>query len=799
MADAPRERWSSSTAFVFAAIGSAIGLANLWRFPAKCFEYGGGTFLLPYSLALVLIGFPLLILEIGLGQAFQGGHVVAFGRMHKRLRFMGLASAWCTLGMISFYVPLISWFIRMFGYSFYANEDGSVIWQQSKYIFTEGGAFDWVKTNIFGVAENSDLSGTPKDFIFENFACLVLAWLFIWLSVFFGVKVTGYLSYVVVTLTGLFFCVLFVFGVTRMGSDFGVTQFIGLWDLTELIEKPTIWSDAVSQIFFSLGLTLGIMTAYGSYNDEKRHVAKSAYIIAIVNSAYSLLAGFSVFSALGHLSFLRADGFISMQNNSTFFADNVTTNVTPLHHHYLTRNSTFPDTTNCVFDLPFFSLIDALADKNGTVNAPGGDPQVKPIPGRVLHEETSPVLGHKPAKRFQPDVYRTWFDMKAQKLIELDREKPVGEPVKLFATDIIEDFRFSTNQTEGPVLAFGSYPIVLAFLPVPHFWNAIFFLTLILLGTDSAFASVEAIATVLLDTKIFQSYSRKQVVTGLCFVCFLFTIPYSTDTGYHLLDIMNKYFNVVLLWIGLFETIAAGWVYRIDETVKKCGLVPTFMLAATVFVPTISGCAVGFGIVAPKGNQNVMAVMCGMSTSIILAVILLVGTLVAQARHGNMTAPYSERVEELFFGNIEYLRDRIKGAFLKNFEKTNWWRGIPKYVWSFNIKFFCPVTLTILIANALAEKDENEEYVFARYHQLNTSYQALGVMLALLSVFLVLIGIVIPPGYLDFLEKHPLDEEPEFMQKRRGLNVSRREDLGNDDNVIEAAVPVDLGLGVLFV
>ena len=68
-----RERWGSRLLFIFAAVGSAAGLGNLWRFPYLAYKYGGGAFLLPYLAILLLIGVPMLLLEFAIGQRFQKG------------------------------------------------------------------------------------------------------------------------------------------------------------------------------------------------------------------------------------------------------------------------------------------------------------------------------------------------------------------------------------------------------------------------------------------------------------------------------------------------------------------------------------------------------------------------------------------------------------------------------------------------------------------------------------------------------------------------------------------------------
>ena len=77
----PREIWSSRTGFILAAVGSAVGLGNIWRFSYVTYENGGGAFLVPYFVALFTAGIPLMILEFGMGGKFKGAAPLALKRV----------------------------------------------------------------------------------------------------------------------------------------------------------------------------------------------------------------------------------------------------------------------------------------------------------------------------------------------------------------------------------------------------------------------------------------------------------------------------------------------------------------------------------------------------------------------------------------------------------------------------------------------------------------------------------------------------------------------------------------------
>ena len=116
-----------------------------------------------------------------------------------------------------------------------------------------------------------------------------------------GLKVTGKITYVTM---GLPILVLFMFlirGCTLDGAGEGIVAYIGEWDLSVL--KGDAWSTAVSQIFFSLSVCFGVMTAYGSHMPRSEPAFANSCVIAFVNSFFSFIAGFAVFAAVGHQAY----------------------------------------------------------------------------------------------------------------------------------------------------------------------------------------------------------------------------------------------------------------------------------------------------------------------------------------------------------------------------------------------------------------------------------------------------------------------------------------------------------------
>ena len=104
-----RDRWINRTTYIIAMMGYCMGLGNLWRFPYLCYRWGGVLFFIPYFFALIVVGIPISLLEITLGQKFQRGDVGVFRAIHPRLTGIGYASIMASYSVVVYYNVMIGW------------------------------------------------------------------------------------------------------------------------------------------------------------------------------------------------------------------------------------------------------------------------------------------------------------------------------------------------------------------------------------------------------------------------------------------------------------------------------------------------------------------------------------------------------------------------------------------------------------------------------------------------------------------------------------------------------------------
>jgi len=275
--------WPSRWIFILAAIGSAAGLGNIWRFPYLAFEHGGGAFVFALIIANLAIGIPLLALEVGLGQMMQRGAAGAFGAIKKSFRYVGWAALILGFMVLAYYMAVVSWGINYFASSF------TLAWS--------GNAESFFFNDILNISSGVGIVGGISWPVFSG---LLLAWALVYFSVWKGVKS---ISKVVVWTATLPFVILFILILRAVTLD-GATEGLKLFLIPDwsALKNPQLWLAAFSQVFFSLSLAFGIMIAYGSLQRKMSEVTKSVLWIAGGNFLVSIMSGFVVFGTLGYMA-----------------------------------------------------------------------------------------------------------------------------------------------------------------------------------------------------------------------------------------------------------------------------------------------------------------------------------------------------------------------------------------------------------------------------------------------------------------------------------------------------------------
>ena len=294
-----RESWGSRSGFVLAAVGSAIGLGNLWRFPYELYDHGGGAFLIPYIIAVFVVGVPMLILEFSLGHFTQRAAPGAFARGHKRLEFVGWWSIILGFVIVTFYTVVLA-------YCF------SFLWFSVEGILA-GGELPWAGEGLEGVEKAEKfffetylgyIPGTSLGSIRWNiFWPLVVTWFVMYLCIFRGVRLVGKIVWLTVPLPWLMLLVLTVRGLTLPGSINGLAYYLNpSWPE---LAKATTWRYAFGQAFFSLSLAFGgVMVTYASFLHRKSDLNNNAAIIGLADFGTSFVAGLAVFATLGGMAFV---------------------------------------------------------------------------------------------------------------------------------------------------------------------------------------------------------------------------------------------------------------------------------------------------------------------------------------------------------------------------------------------------------------------------------------------------------------------------------------------------------------
>ena len=289
LAGAGQPHWSSKAAFVLAAVGSAVGLGNLWRFPSEAGANGGGAFVLIYILCVALIGAPLLLAETLIGRHGQRSTV---GSARLLARQSNASSGWAALaviGMIANYLIL----------TFYSVVAGWVLY----FIWTSGA--DVVRT----VAAGQPFAGAYADLTIDQvrqqmpdlFAdpvkMSIAHFIFAAATTFVVARgVKGGIEVAATWLMPAFFVLLL--GITvyaGITGDFAAAVAFLFTPDFERALQPQVLNSALGQAFFSLSLGGGAMVAYGAYASRETNLGQTSGLISAADTSVAIIAGLAIF------------------------------------------------------------------------------------------------------------------------------------------------------------------------------------------------------------------------------------------------------------------------------------------------------------------------------------------------------------------------------------------------------------------------------------------------------------------------------------------------------------------------
>ena len=280
----PREQWSGQLGFVLAAIGSAVGLGNIWRFPGVAYENGGGAFLIPYLVALLTAGIPILWLDYSIGHRYRGSAPAAFRRLARRAEPLGWFQVAISCVITVYYAAIIAWAVSYMVFS------ANLAWGDDPATFLIG---DYLKV--------AEAPGVGAAVVPGVMIPLVLVWVVTIGILALGVqKGVERANVVFIPLLVLLFAAIVVRALTLDGAMDGLTAFFTPdW---AALTRPGVWVAAYSQVFFSMSIAFGIMITYSSYLRRRANLTSTALVVGFANSSFELLAGIGVFGALGFMA-----------------------------------------------------------------------------------------------------------------------------------------------------------------------------------------------------------------------------------------------------------------------------------------------------------------------------------------------------------------------------------------------------------------------------------------------------------------------------------------------------------------
>ncbi|KAM9859405.1 sodium- and chloride-dependent neutral and basic amino acid transporter B(0+)-like [Aulostomus maculatus] len=331
--NAERGNWTNKTEHMLSMVGYAIGLGNIWRFPFIAYRNGGGAFVIPYFLTLVLCGIPMFFLESAIGQfCSQGG--VNIWRAVPLLQGVGVGIFTLNFLVSIYYNVIIAYSL----YYMFASFQSPLPWS-SCFSWADSNCSDkpLVYCNVSGVlvtnwsqetnasCPSSDMIQVPVQSPSEQYwdrvalqrsgsldetgpvvwhlaLCLLLSSGLIAAALIKGIKSSGKVVYFSATFPYVVIVILLIRGVTLEGARDGIEFYIGSKSNITKLTEAQVWKDAATQTMYSLSIAWGGVVTLSSYSNFNNNMFLDTLIVTLINHGTSVLAGFAIFSILGHMA-----------------------------------------------------------------------------------------------------------------------------------------------------------------------------------------------------------------------------------------------------------------------------------------------------------------------------------------------------------------------------------------------------------------------------------------------------------------------------------------------------------------
>merc|ERR1712127_69256 len=307
-----------SVEFILSAIGYAVGVGNVWRFPYRAAQNGGGVFLIPYFIMLLVCGIPIFYIELAFGQ-YSGQGPITIWESIPIFKGIGWSMIFVSWIVSLYYNIVITWSIFYLFASMQTtlpwtrcdadwnqnavciilDDNGTLITSQPYTAETVSAAEEYWYYRVLRLDQSTGENdiGAPN---WDLTLCNLLGWLIVFVCLYKGVESAGKVVYFTATFPYFVLVILFFFGIFREGAGIGIDYYLTP-DWAQLADA-NVWKNAASQIFYSLGVAFGGLMTMASFNRFDNNVGRDTLIVCIGNCLTSFFAGFVIFSVIGSMS-----------------------------------------------------------------------------------------------------------------------------------------------------------------------------------------------------------------------------------------------------------------------------------------------------------------------------------------------------------------------------------------------------------------------------------------------------------------------------------------------------------------